>query len=86
MAEALGEIKGVVRGRTIELEEETGLPDGAVVMVRVKGQSDRPEKLPPGEGLRRAFGAWSGPGEEGLDEYLAWCREQRREAGRELEP
>jgi len=76
-----GELRGVIHGRTIVLDEEPGLPDGATVAVRV---SEPPEIIEavqpstPGEGLRRAVGAWKDDDEEGLDEYLRWCREQRQ--------
>jgi hypothetical protein len=51
-------IKGVVHGKTVELERESGLPDGQQVSVTMKpaGESGT---LPPGEGLKRAFGAWA---------------------------
>jgi hypothetical protein len=41
--------------------------------------------LPPGEGLRRAAGAWAEDAEE-LDEYLEWSCRQRKIGRRELEP
>ena len=86
MTETLNEVKGVVRGRTIELEEETGLPDGTAVTVSVRTTIPPcSEKLPPGEGLRRALGGWAGDDEEGLDEYLAWCREQRQQSRPEID-
>jgi hypothetical protein len=67
--------KGVVHGRTIELDREPGLPEGQAVTVTVQATSQ--EKLPPGEGLRRAFGAWAEDAEE-LDKYLEWNRQQRK--------
>jgi hypothetical protein len=46
------ELTGVVRGRrTIELDEETHLPEGYRVRLRLI--------LEPGEGLRLAAGAWA---------------------------
>jgi hypothetical protein len=56
-------LKGIVRGKTIELEHANGLPDGQAVSVVVRA-------TPPakgGNGLRRAFGAWADD-LEGLDE------------------
>ena len=41
--------------------------------------------LPPGEGLRRSFGAWAEDAEE-LDKFLEWSRQQRKLGRRELEP
>jgi hypothetical protein len=39
----------------------------------------------PGEGLRRAFGAWADDS-EGLDEYLEWNRQQRKINRPEIDP
>jgi hypothetical protein len=44
-------LKGVVRGKTIELEEETGLPDGLEIVVGIR--------LKPGDGIRLSAGAWA---------------------------
>jgi hypothetical protein len=67
-------LRGVIHGKTIELESEPGLPDGEVVSVIVE------RSLPPGEGIRQSAGAWADAGEE-LD---AWLQEVRksRERGR----
>jgi hypothetical protein len=46
-------VKGVVHGKRVELDHEPGLPDGQVVSVVLR------PALPPGEGLRRSFGAWA---------------------------
>ncbi len=77
-------IPGVVRGKTIELAEAPGLPDGQAVTVTLKpvGLND---DLPPGEGLQRAFGAWAEDAKE-LDEFLVEVRRARRRARPELEP
>jgi hypothetical protein len=69
--------KGVVRGRSIELEQAIGLPDGQEVTVVVR-PTDGAGKLPPGEGLRRSFGAWAEDG-DALDAYLEWNRRQRKQ-------
>jgi len=45
------EFKGVVHGKTIALDEETCLPDGYRVTLRLV--------LGPGEGVRLAFGGWA---------------------------
>lgn len=68
-------INGVVRGKTIELDQEPGLPDGQHVAVTV--QPTNAVGVPPGEGLRRAFGAWAEDAEE-LDKYLEWNHQQRK--------
>ena len=63
-------LKGVVHGKTIELERESGLPDGQAVSVALH------PTLPSGEGLRRSFGAWSG-GASGLDSFIEAARQDR---------
>lgn len=69
-------LRGVVRGRTVELVQESGLPDGQEVTVILNPV--RP--ISSGEGLRRAFGAWANDAEE-LEQFLEWNRQQRK-AGR----
>ena len=76
-------VKGVIRGKMIELEREPGLPDGQEVSVTVEPVPT--PRLAPGEGLRRSFGAWAEDAEE-LDKYLEWNRQQRKIGRRELEP
>jgi hypothetical protein len=75
-------VKGIVRGKTIELEREPGLPEGEEVTVTMQLSNRR--RLPPGEGLRRAFGAWAEDAEE-LDMFLEWNRQQRKHGRRELD-
>lgn len=78
-------IQGVIHGKIIELEREPGLPDGQQVEVTVMPLPKEPfARLPPGEGLRRAFGAWSEE-IEGVDEFLDWNRRQRLLDQREIE-
>ena len=71
-------LKGVIHGKTIELELEAGLPDGQEVSVTVEPVS--PATSPTGPdalaALRRAAGTWSDDA-EGLDRYLDWSRQQR---------
>ena len=76
-------IRGLIRGRTVMLEGDPGLPDGQPVIVI-------PETRPPSdeEGrlrLLRAAGAWAGDDEEGLDQYLEWNRRQRKVNRPEIE-
>jgi hypothetical protein len=68
MASAPTLLKGVVRGKLIELDQEPGLPDGQHVTVTLQ------PVLPPGEGIRQSAGAWADAGEE-LD---AWLQEMQR--------
>lgn len=75
-------VKGVVHGRTIQLEREPGLPDGQEVTVTVQPSAQAEPGLPPGEGLRRSAGAWADD-PAGLDRYLDWNRQQRKRDRRE---
>lgn len=77
-------LKGVIHGKIIELEQEPGLPDGQEVNVNIQPIPQQ-ELLPPGEGLRRAFGAWADDAEE-LDRYLEWNRQQRKIGRPGIEP
>ena len=76
---------GVVHGTTIELDAKTGLPDGLPVHVTGQPANENTERLPPGEGLRRAFGAWAEDAEE-LDAFLAETRRSRQRSRREIQP
>jgi hypothetical protein len=67
-------LKGVIHGRTVQLEEEPGLPDGQQVTVVLRPAS---VKLAPGEGIRRSFGGWADDADE-LDRFLEWNRQQRK--------
>jgi hypothetical protein len=49
-------LKGIVHGKTIELEQEPGLPDGQEVSVVVHPLETAERRLPPGEGIRRSAG------------------------------
>lgn len=77
----LKSMRGVVHGKTIELPEETGLPEGQEVTVTFEPLLPG---LSPGEGIRRSAGAWSDDAQE-LDEYLQWNRQQRK-MSRDVEP
>jgi hypothetical protein len=79
-------LRGVMHGRTIELDSAPGLPDGQPVTVVVQ-----PESTSLGEGggatpsasLGRAFGAWAEDAKE-LDEFLEWNRLQRKSGRMEI--
>ena len=77
--------RGVIHGKTIELDEDTGLSDGQEVNVLVQPVEAGEQHLPPGEGLRRAFGGWAEDAEE-LDAYLEWNRQQRKMSRPEIAP
>jgi hypothetical protein len=70
-----GILKGTIRGKTIELEQAPGLPDGQQVSVTLTAAT------PSGEGLRRAFGGWAGAAE--LDAFLEQVRRDRKFPRRE---
>lgn len=74
-------MRGIVHGKTIELPEETGLPEGQEVRVTLEPVTP---KLPAGEGIRRSAGAWAEDAEE-LDKYLEWNRQQRKMSRRDLD-
>jgi hypothetical protein len=78
----------VVHGKTIELNEEPGLPDGQEVTVALQPLCQTHNHTipqPRGEGLRRSAGAWAEDG-AGLDAYLEWNRQQRKVSRRGMEP
>jgi hypothetical protein len=77
MATNGSDIRGVIHGKTIELDMETGLPEGQPVRVTVEPLASVERASPPGQGLRRAFGAWADDAED-LDRYLEWNRRQRK--------
>jgi hypothetical protein len=70
-------LHGVVRGRTILLENETGLVEGQEVIVQVEpkpaARGDQERK----HALERAAGTWSDD-PEGLADFLDWNRRQRK--------
>ena len=78
MSETKPMMRGVVHGKTIELEEEPGLPDGQPVTVTVQPVPQQ-ERLAAGEGIRQSAGAWADAG----DEVDVWLEEMRR--SRQLE-
>jgi hypothetical protein len=82
-------VRGTIHGKLIELSEETGLPDGQEVTVFLQPSAEIAETadlqpLPPGEGLRRAYGSWAEDA-EGLEDYLHWNARQRELSRPELE-
>jgi hypothetical protein len=84
MTNQLNILHGTVHGKTIELEEEPGLPDGQEVTVTVQ-PVPQTKRLTPGEGIRQSAGSWSDD-PEGLDEFLEWNRQQRKQGRPEIKP
>jgi hypothetical protein len=83
MAGAQKTLKGVIHGKTIELEQEPALPDGQSVVVTLQPLEEK--RLPPGEGIRRSAGAWADD-PEGLDQYLEQLRHDRAQDRPPIEP
>jgi hypothetical protein len=67
---------GIVRGKTIELDQEVGVPDGQEVEVAVQILPVSPLPESWGEGLRRCAGALAGI--SGLDEDMAQILRERK--------
>jgi hypothetical protein len=70
-------LRGVIHGRTIELEQEVDLPDGQSVTVTLQPVSEDEPGLKPGDGIRRSAGGWAEDAAE-LEEFLQWNRQQRK--------
>lgn len=65
-------LKGVVHGRTIELESEPGWPEGQQVTVFVR------PVLAAGEGIRQSAGGWADAGDV-LDSWLDEMQKSRQQ-------
>jgi hypothetical protein len=80
-------LQGVIHGKFIELDNESGYPDGQRVslVLQPSNSGSEKEKLPSGEGLRRSFGSWADNAAE-LDAYLDWNRRQRKITRPEIQP
>lgn len=69
-------IQGVIHGKTIELAEDLGLPDGQEVEVQVK---ILPAGRPWGEGILRSAGGWADyPEMEAVMEQIQQERKRER--------
>ena len=75
-------IKGVIHGRTIELETEPGFPEGQPVSVTVEAIAAKDSQA-IFEAFKRAAGGWADD-IEGLDKYLEWNRQNRKVHRREI--
>jgi hypothetical protein len=69
---------GIVHGKTIELDQEVGVPDGQKVEVAIQIIGTSPGTEAWGEGLRRCAGALAGI--PGLDEDMEQILAERKTA------
>lgn len=72
----LTNIRGVIRGRTIELEQDVSVPDGEVVIVAIMPVQPATPNVPSQERLEAAAGALAGLDDE-IDEFNRWYRDAR---------
>jgi hypothetical protein len=79
----LTNIRGVVRGRTIQLEEDLTVPDGETVTVTIAYEAPLASGSLSKTSLIQAAGSWTD--DEGLDEFLEWNRQQRQQSRPEIE-
>jgi hypothetical protein len=71
-------MQGIVHGRTIELDQEVGVPDGQRVEVAVQVLPPAPPKEAWGEGLRRCAGALADEWTEEDDRILKEIHQDRK--------
>jgi citrate lyase beta subunit len=71
-------VNGVIHGKTIELDQESGLPDGQTVEVAIQIVQAGLAPEPWGEGLRRCAGALADI--PGLDEDMEQILQERKTA------
>jgi hypothetical protein len=79
MANNPSTMRGVVHGKTIEVEGELNLPEGQQVTVIVQ------PVLTPEEAIRQSFGAWAEDAPE-LGEFLDGLRRDRQQERPEPAP
>jgi hypothetical protein len=80
--------EGVVRGRVVELDHESGLPQGQRVSVSLQAEGKLPPSPADAETLARLKSAarLSADESKDLDKFLEWSREQRKRDRSEIEP
>jgi hypothetical protein len=71
-------LHGVIRGKTIELEVDAGMPEGQKVEVAIRTVPTQSETELGGEGLRRCAGSLAGI--PGLEEDMAAILRERKTA------
>ena len=69
-------LTGIVHGKSIQLNEEPGLPTASQFVKVALKPAESPRTATAFEAFRRAAGSWSDD-VDGLDRYLEWNRQQR---------
>ena len=72
-------LNGVVRGKTVVLEDDPHLAEGEKVRVSLRPLKSK-KKATPGEGIRRSAGAWADHPE--MDEIMAEIQRLRKNSTR----
>ena len=80
MAATSHTLQGVIKGRTIELAEDSGLPDGQQVSVVLLTQA-----AVGMDGIIESAGACADEADD-LDQFLEWSRRQRKSGRAPIEP
>lgn len=75
-------LRGIVHGRSIELEHPLPMPDGSEIELVVKRTSITTEQQK--QRLEAIFGSCKQDSED-LDDFLSWNREQRKHSRPELD-
>ena len=75
-------LRGIVHGKSIELEHPLSIPDGSEIELVVKHEPISAEQKR--QRLEAIFGSCSTDSEE-IDEFLNWNREQRKHGRPELD-
>lgn len=73
-------VTGTIRGRIIELADETGLPNGATVQVTIEPAEvaiESPAKRPDSRAaVLESAGAWADADGTDFDRWQKWTRDQ----------
>ena len=77
-------LHGLVLRKTVQFDQELGLPNGQPVEVTIRLIQES-ETASQGEGLKRAFGAWADEA-DAVDDFLRWNRQQRKLGRPEISP
>ena len=75
-------LRGIVHGKSIELEHPLSIPDGSVIELVVKRAPINAEQRQ--QRLEAIFGSCTADSED-LDDFLNWNRDQRRRSRPEVD-